>query len=46
LNGLIVEHLEDIPESHLSIEVANHPMEVVEFAENKIKMVKVYPQRG
>ncbi len=29
LNGLILEHLEDIPESHLSVQVASHPMEIV-----------------
>ncbi|MFS1430944.1 HlyC/CorC family transporter, partial [Vibrio splendidus] len=31
LNGLILEHLEDIPESHLSVQVASHPMEIVEL---------------
>lgn len=45
LNGLILEHLEDIPESYLSIEVANHKMELIEIAENKIKLVKVYPSK-
>ncbi|MBD1555382.1 DUF21 domain-containing protein [Vibrio sp. S9_S30] len=43
LNGLILEHLEDIPESRLSIQVASHPMEIIDFTENKIKLVKVYP---
>ncbi|GLQ73817.1 magnesium/cobalt efflux protein [Vibrio sp. vnigr-6D03] len=43
LNGLILEHLEDIPESQLSIQVASHPMEIIDFTENKIKLVKVYP---
>ncbi|MGO2343592.1 HlyC/CorC family transporter [Vibrio litoralis] len=45
LNGLVLEHLEDIPESYLSIEVANHKMELIEIAENKIKLVKVYPSK-
>lgn len=45
LNGLILEHLEDIPESQLSIEVENHQMEIVEFTENKINLVKVYPSK-
>ncbi|MCW8347813.1 CNNM domain-containing protein [Vibrio sp. ZSDZ65] len=44
LNGLMLEHLEDIPESHLSIEVAEHQMEIVELEENRIKMVKVFPK--
>ena len=43
LNGLILEHLEDIPESHLSVQVSGHPMEIVELEENRIKLVKVFP---
>ncbi|MDN3680359.1 CNNM domain-containing protein [Vibrio tapetis subsp. quintayensis] len=46
LNGLILEHLEDIPESHISIQISNHPMEIMDFTENKIKMVKVFPSKG
>ncbi|WP_162045540.1 HlyC/CorC family transporter [Vibrio taketomensis] len=44
LNGLLLEHLEDIPESHLSVQVCGHPMEIVELEENKIKLVKVFPK--
>jgi Mg2+/Co2+ transporter CorB len=44
LNGLILEHLEDIPESHLSVQVSGHPMEIVELEENRIKLVKVFPK--
>jgi len=43
LNGLILEYLEDIPESQLSIEVEQHQMKIIEFTENKISLVKVYP---
>ncbi|MCG7488864.1 CNNM domain-containing protein [Vibrio sp. Of14-4] len=43
LNGLILEHLEDIPESHISVQVSGHPMEIVDLEENRIKLVKVYP---
>ncbi|MBE4620240.1 HlyC/CorC family transporter [Vibrio navarrensis] len=45
LNGLILEHLEEIPESHLSVRVAGHPMEIVALEENRIKLVKVFPKR-
>ncbi len=45
LNGLILEHLEHIPESHLSVVVSNHPMEIIELEENRIKLVRVYPRR-
>lgn len=43
LNGLILEHLEDIPDSQLSIEINSHQMEIVDVAENMIKQVKVLP---
>ncbi|GAD78531.1 HlyC/CorC family transporter [Vibrio ezurae] len=43
LNGLILEHLQDLPETNISIMIAEHNMEVIEFSENKIKMVKVHP---
>ena len=33
LNGLILEHLEDIPESHISVQVSGHPMEIVDLEE-------------
>lgn len=43
LNGLILEHLEDIPTNCLSIEVEGHQMEIIEVAENMIKQVKILP---
>lgn len=43
LNGLILEHLEDIPESQVSLMIEHHPMEIIEFTENKINLVKVFP---
>ncbi|WP_299022105.1 CNNM domain-containing protein [uncultured Photobacterium sp.] len=45
LNGLILEHLEDIPDSQLSIEVSGHQMEIIEVSENMIKLVKVLPNQ-
>ncbi|NLS12805.1 DUF21 domain-containing protein [Vibrio sp. SM6] len=44
LNGLILEHLEHIPESHLSLQVAEHAMEIVDLEENRVKLVRVYPK--
>lgn len=43
LNGLILEHLEDIPKSRLSIEIDGHHIEIVDVADNMIKQVKVLP---
>ncbi|WP_152086499.1 HlyC/CorC family transporter [Pseudoalteromonas sp. A25] len=41
LSGLIVEHLEDIPDAPLSLVIAAYQMEVVELKENMVKLVKV-----
>ncbi|NAW86577.1 HlyC/CorC family transporter [Photobacterium halotolerans] len=43
LNGLILEHLEDIPDSILSVSVAGYQMEIVEISGNMIKLVKILP---
>lgn len=45
LNGLILEHLEDIPKSRLSIEIDGHHIEIVDVADNMIKQVKVLPAK-
>ncbi|MHA2938471.1 HlyC/CorC family transporter [Vibrio sp. RC27] len=46
LNGLILEHLEDIPQTRLSVCVADHEMEIIDIEENRIKLVKVYPNKS
>ncbi|MGF1739421.1 HlyC/CorC family transporter [Photobacterium satsumensis] len=45
LNGLILEHLEDIPDSQLSIEVSGYQMEIIEVSGNMIKQVRVLPNQ-
>ncbi|MGF1684622.1 HlyC/CorC family transporter [Photobacterium minamisatsumaniensis] len=45
LNGLILEHLEDIPDSQISIELSGYHMEIIEVSENMIKQVKVLPNQ-
>lgn len=42
-NGLILEHLEEIPESKVSVRIAGYPIEIVEVKDNRIKMVRVMP---
>ncbi len=44
LNGLILEHLEEIPEIKATIKVKGHHMEIISVAENRIKQVKVCPE--
>jgi Mg2+/Co2+ transporter CorB len=45
LSGLIVEYLEDIPETQLGMRIAGYPIEIIEIKENMIKQVKVFPQK-
>ncbi len=44
LNGLIIEHLEDIPQNNLSVRIAGYPVEIVEVSNNRIKIVRVMPE--
>ncbi|QUM86663.1 MULTISPECIES: HlyC/CorC family transporter [unclassified Moritella] len=43
LNGLILEYLEEIPESNISLKIADHPLEVLEINNNVIQRVRVQP---
>ncbi len=46
LNGLIVEHLQDIPEAGVGVRVGGVPMEIVQTQDRKVKMVRLhYPVR-
>jgi len=42
LNGLIVEHLQEIPESGLSVKIANVAMEIVHTQDRVIKTVRLF----
>jgi len=44
LNGLIIEHFEDIPQANLSVRIAGYPIEIVDVSENRIKSVRVMPE--
>ena len=45
LNGLILEHLQDIPEAGTTILVGGHPLEIVQTQEKSVKAVRIYPRR-
>jgi Mg2+/Co2+ transporter CorB len=42
LNGLIVEHLQDLPEGDVSIRVAGIPMEIVHAQGRTVKTVRIF----
>ena len=46
LNGLIVEHLQDIPEVGVGVRVDGVPMEIVQTQDRKIKMVRLHRPVG
>jgi len=43
LNGLIVEHLESIPETGTSLMIAGYPIEVVQIQDNAVKTARIRP---
>jgi Mg2+/Co2+ transporter CorB len=42
LNGLILEHLQDIPEADVSIKIGNVPMEIVHAQGRSVKTVRIF----
>src|SRR6185503_20245153 len=42
LNGLILEHLQDIPEANVSIKIGNVPMEIVHAQGRTVKTVRIF----
>ena len=43
LNGLILEHLQDIPEPGTSLKLAGHPIEVLQTQDRVIRSVRLLP---
>jgi Mg2+/Co2+ transporter CorB len=43
LNGLIIEHLEMIPAPGTSLLLDNHPVEIIQMKENRVKTVRIHP---
>jgi Mg2+/Co2+ transporter CorB len=43
LNGLIIEHMEFIPEQGTSLLIAGYPVEIVQTSANAVKTAKIYP---
>lgn len=43
LNGLILEHLEDIPEAGTSMKIGDYPIEIIQTQDRAIKVARVFP---
>lgn len=44
LNGLILEHLEDIPETGTSLKIADYPIEIIQTQDRIVKVARLFPQ--
>ena len=45
LNGLILEHMEDIPEAGTSLLLAGYPIEIVQTKDNAVKIARIHPKK-
>lgn len=43
LNGLILEHLEEIPEAGISLKIAGVTLEIMQTQDRSVKVVKIFP---
>lgn len=46
LNGLILEHFQDIPEAGTSVKIAGYPMEVIQTQDRAVKIVRIFPAQA
>lgn len=44
LNGIILEHLESIPQAGTGLRLAGYPMEILQIKTNMVKSVRVWPE--
>jgi Mg2+/Co2+ transporter CorB len=45
LNGLILEHMQDIPEAGTSLLLAGYPIEIVQTKDNAVKIARIDPKQ-
>jgi Mg2+/Co2+ transporter CorB len=43
LNGLILDHLEDIPEPGTSLKIAGYPIEIIQTQDRIVKVARIFP---
>jgi Mg2+/Co2+ transporter CorB len=43
LNGLILEHLEDMPEAGTSLKVSGYPIEIIQTQDRVVKVARIFP---
>jgi Mg2+/Co2+ transporter CorB len=45
LNGLILDHLEDIPETGTSLKIAGYPIEIIQTQDRVVKVARLFPRQ-
>ena len=43
INGLLLEHLEDIPEPGVAVKIADYPIEILQVQDTMVKVVRLIP---
>ena len=46
LNGLVLEHLEDIPEAGTTLKIGGYAVEIVQVQERAVKVARIFPIAG
>jgi len=46
LNGLILEHLEDMPEAGVSLKIAGYPIEIIQTQDRIVKVARIFPPQA
>lgn len=46
LNGLIIEHFQDIPEAGISLKIAETPIEIIQTQDKSVKTARLYRPQG
>lgn len=45
INGLIVEYLQTLPRTGTCVLIANHPIEIMQVKDNRVKLARIFPQK-
>jgi Mg2+/Co2+ transporter CorB len=45
INGLLLEHLEDIPETGVAMKIADYPIEILQVQDTMVKAVRLVPPK-
>ena len=44
INGLIIEHIEMLPQTGMSVLINDYPVEIIQVKDNRVKLARVFPR--